>query len=111
MEIICIHTEVKRIPYDFGNLLYGFGVGDYAGRCMMSIYNHSLIRRTQSLLKLTQFFMMNFHIELSLIDAVLRSKKMKDCLGVDSELCQKKVRGLIEFIDIRCGHSWVEHLS
>ena len=38
---------------------------------------------------------MNFYIELLLIDAVLHPRKVKDYLRVDTELHQKKVRGLI----------------
>ena len=40
------------------------------------------LQSTLSLLKLTQFVMMNFYIELSLIDTVLHPKKVKGYLGV-----------------------------
>ena len=41
-----------------------------------------------------QFVMMNFYIELSLMDAVLHPKKVKGYLEIDAELRRQKVRGL-----------------
>ena len=51
-------------------------------------------QNTMHLLKLMQFFMMNFYTELLLIHAVLRLKRVKGYLRVDAELHLKKVRGL-----------------
>ena len=49
---------------------------------------------TLRLLKLTQFFMMNFYLELLLIDAVMHLKKVKGCMRVDVDLPQERVREL-----------------
>ena len=48
-------------------------------------------------LRVDAAFMMDFNIELSLINAVLCPKKVKAYLRVDAELHQKKVRGLTQF--------------
>ena len=56
------------------------------------------------LLKSPQFSVVNFHLELSLLNAVLCPKKVKGYLRVDAELRQKELRELKSIFSINLTH-------